>query len=229
MGHLTIKQTNVSVIPNGTTSSVPTTTLSTAPVNGNLLYAILNTYPTTMTAATGWTQDVAYDNGGSHCAAFYKYAGASESTTQSPITNTEQIWEMVMFEVAGVSGTWATDHIATSGSVTSGSLVSGGTNSYSTTNNNELMLTGIVGGPSNTTTGTGSFSQSTTLAQTSVVGGNFNYASSALAGSLFTSTSGTAISDTWSWSTSGYFSGVSLRLQSAAASTAYGQMLLCNI
>lgn len=229
MGVLTVRQTIATVIPNGTSSSVPSGTFASAPNNGNLLYAILNTYPTTMVAASGWTQDVAYDSGGSHCAAFYKYAGASESATQSPITTTEQIWEMVMFEVSGVAGVWATDHIASQGSVTPGVPTSGGTNTTTTGTANQLILTGIVGGPSNSTTGTGSFTQSTTLAQTSVVGGNFNYASNALAGSLFVASSGTTLNDTWSWSVAGYFSGISTQLQSAASNPAYGQMLLCNI
>ena len=181
-----------------------------------------------MVAASGWTQDVAYDSGGSHCAAFYKYAGASESATQSPITTTEQIWEMVMFEVSGVAGVWATDHVSSQGSVTPGSTVSGGTIAITTGTANQLVLSGIVGGPASTTTGTGSFIKSTVLAQTSVVGGNFNYADSALAGSWFIASVGTA-SDTWSWSVAGYFSGISVQLQSAASNPAYGQMLLCNI
>ena len=229
MSHLVVRQRATSGIPNGSSGIAPSVTFGSAPNNGNLLLAFVWQYPNTPTANTGWTSVAEYDNGASHFSVLYKYAGASESATQTPISTVQTHVAITMFEVSGVSGTWATDFIAVGGNVTSGSVLTSDSFSFTTSHANELILSGWCGNTGGTTTGSGTISASAVTSQYSVVGGPDSFAMCAMAGELFEATSGTAVTDNWTYTQGQVISKGYVQLQSAAASTAYGQMLLCNI
>jgi hypothetical protein len=92
--------------------------MASAPTNGNLLVAVVSFYQGASgpVADTGWTEVVNDKTGvsGTNNGVWfgYKYAGAGESTTQTPVTGgsvgvncVTQIWE-----IDGVAGTWASDY-----------------------------------------------------------------------------------------------------------------------
>ncbi len=135
-------------------------TFGAAPTNGNLLVAfmLLDAANGAASANTNWHIETDQDNtDGVRTTVMYKYCGAGESTTQQPITNGEQFWGLVIYEIAGVSGTWATDRVATHmnpipiQSGAGGTICGGG--GFTTANNTELVIGGFLTG--GTTTGDG--------------------------------------------------------------------------
>ena len=86
-------------------------TLSTAPVNGNLLIAMSWNVPSP-SVGSGWTQLLQNGSGTDYGTIYYKVAGASESTTQNPLTANETPGCMVMWEINGQNATWLVQAIA---------------------------------------------------------------------------------------------------------------------
>jgi hypothetical protein len=87
-----------------------------APSNGNLLLAILAAEgsDTSITAGTGWTKQYSNSPGAGEpqqVVVYSKYAGSSESTTQSPTGTIQEFngYSLEVWEISGVTGTWATD------------------------------------------------------------------------------------------------------------------------
>lgn len=130
----------------------PFATLPKAPTNGNLLVAwcyfnAAGGAPAPNTGA-GWQLDTSsrqttsgFDN---YLAVYYKYAGVGESATQTPETVNHNAWDITIWEVSGVTGSWATDHVATTlAAATSPATL---TPSTTTTANNELALVGYASG-----------------------------------------------------------------------------------
>lgn len=85
-------------------SAVPSVTMGAAPTNGNLLVAWVMTNgaaPATNTAG-GWSQISAQSSGLWYFWLLTKTAGASEPTTQSPVTGgSSSYWTIGIYEVAG--------------------------------------------------------------------------------------------------------------------------------
>lgn len=138
------------------------TTLGAAPTNGNLLWCglILDTADGAPNPGTGWVVDTSGNLNGVTVASMYKYAGAGESATQQPVLNGEQFWGISMYEISGVSGVWATDHIATHLNPFPWQSSTGNVTSFATANNNEFVIAmfGTGGGASGdnvTVSGTG--------------------------------------------------------------------------
>lgn len=81
-------------------SNAATVTMGSAPVNGNMLCAIVwATGSPSPSANTGWTLEILNGDGNYWLAAFTKVAGAGESTAQTPTNGTSGqatvgIWEM---------------------------------------------------------------------------------------------------------------------------------------
>lgn len=116
-----------------------------APANGSLLVAMAYVTQTIApTAGSGWTLDssVLDATAGFYVATYYKYAGAGESTTQTPDSALRNGWDVLIWEITGVGGTWAGDHVATT---LFKNVASPYTPSTVTTSvNNELVLYGAV-------------------------------------------------------------------------------------
>lgn len=93
------------------TVSTPSFTMSTAPTSGNWLIATMyyNGSPTP-SAASGWTK-ISGDNSNGFItmAVYYKLAGGSESTTQTPNASGNGADGGTMWEISGLTGTWVTD------------------------------------------------------------------------------------------------------------------------
>lgn len=93
----------VQVATNSATGSSFTATLGTAPTEGSILIAAVSQQGSnTWSAGSGWTmltEATSSDEG----AIFYKVAGASEGTSQTPGTtdNTARIWTCIVAEYAG--------------------------------------------------------------------------------------------------------------------------------
>lgn len=137
-------------------------TLGSAPINGNLLWCglILDTADGAPSPGTGWVVDTTDNLNGVTVVSMYKYAGAGESATQQPVVNGEQFWGISMYEISGVTGVWATDHIATHLNPFPWQTSTGNVTSFNTPNNNELVIAmfGTGGGASGdnvTVSGTG--------------------------------------------------------------------------
>lgn len=210
-----VVQRGVAAIPNGTASWAPTITLSATPASGNLLLTIVYGNPTAMTAATGWTQDAAFASGAYNIASFYKYAGSSESTTQTPVTTSEGLASLIMWEVTNVQGSWAKDHVATTGAASSTANTSDSV-SLTTSKQDVLILAGWAG---NCTVGTGgaagSLSALTVTTQLSnTLGGPTPLYMMAMAGELAVTASGTAITDNWGFSPAAYNNKIYIQLTS---------------
>ncbi len=100
-----------------TIASSPSVTLSSAPINGNLLFACIASFTGNgaMAAAAGWTRLYDDTTGTSgtmnRISAFWKYAGVGESTTQTPTSSSVNAFASAieMWEISGVAGVWATD------------------------------------------------------------------------------------------------------------------------
>ena len=128
--------------------SVPQVTFGAGPTSGNLMLALvwMSKSPQSVgpAANTGWTL-ASNDGPGSGFASYwglyYRYAGASESTTQVMETDTREYWSATVWEVSGVSGVWANDfqgwHDNPTNNLGSTTLT---TSSFNTANNNELVL-----------------------------------------------------------------------------------------
>ena len=136
------------------------------PTHTNLLLAIGFGYtgngtPVANTAA-GWTLLTYTTNGTTEIVSFvvYKYAGASESTTQEPITTGENLWGLSIWEVSGVTGTIGTDVVATHLNPDAGhGTLTGTISSFNTAQANELLI-GLFS--------TDNFTASSTITTTSV-------------------------------------------------------------
>jgi hypothetical protein len=94
-----------------------TATFAETPAEGNLLLAIGFAFAGdgTPNANDGWAVDPAYVTSPTTVITIYvgyRYAGASEPTTQSPIYDGEEQWGLSIFEITGVTGVWATDGVA---------------------------------------------------------------------------------------------------------------------
>ena len=114
-------------------------TLSEAPLDGSLLLALYGWISAAGApgTGTGYTQFGANNNGTYAVAGYYKYAGASESATQTP-ANSAICWCGILYEITGVTGTWADDFIAAHTGL--GVATGGNITSWSTAYNNELVL-----------------------------------------------------------------------------------------
>lgn len=99
-----------------TTGASITGTFTTAPTNGNLIVAYVAQQSTnTWTAQSGWTQ-LTKPFSGDEGAIFYKYAGASETTAQTPCTTSTgtRRWVIHLAEYSGVDSAIApTENAAT--------------------------------------------------------------------------------------------------------------------
>lgn len=130
-------------------------TMGASPVDGNLLLAICDHWGNNPAAGTGWTRYSNNDGStGSGTAVFYRYAsadGTSLTPTTAAFTND---LEIVVWELAGMSGTIGTDLLAESHDIDQTALIHGITRnatSYTTTANNVMML-GMYGGNVSTLT-----------------------------------------------------------------------------
>ena len=95
-----VTATNPSVVQSKVVagSSIASVTMTTAPANGNLLIAFVGS-TSALTANTGWVQ-LDYNTAGMDWGGiYYKVAGASESTTQQPITSGGSPSEIAIYEV----------------------------------------------------------------------------------------------------------------------------------
>ena len=211
-------QRGVSAIPNGTASWVPTITLPNAPASGNLLVAVVYGNSSAMSAAAGWTQDTATASGSYNVASFYKYAGVGESATQTPVSTSESLAGLVMWEVTNVQGAWSRDHVASGGGASS---TANSTDSFSFTTSvqDTLVLGAWVGNcPAGTSAPPGAtLSALTVTAQQpyGTQGGASSLYMLALAGELGVTASGTAVTDNWNLgSDSGYQQKIYIQLSS---------------
>lgn len=142
-----------------------TASFSLTPTNGNLLIAVLlcndlNTTAAVPAANTGWTLSSTSNATGTfsekeYVAIYYRYAGVSEPTTQTPNSSQFGWWSLAMWEVSGVSGTFANDHATDQKgpNVPPFSAVSCVTTGFATSNANALTLGalwGYAGGSTNT-------------------------------------------------------------------------------
>lgn len=126
-------------------------TFPVAPTNGNLLIAMIKHWANGPTPMAGWTQ-ILNANGatGDGVAAYYKYAGAGEPTTQQPASiagsgNCTAIWELT-----GVTGVFATDVVGSTSEVDQAAGASAYTNtSFNTAVANDLVL-GLIGASATT-------------------------------------------------------------------------------
>lgn len=80
-----------------------TVTMPSAPTNGNLLIAMGTC--NSVSAASGWTALTTNGGGAQEGGVFYKVAGPSETTAQLPCGGSGSGIAMVIFEIAGASGT----------------------------------------------------------------------------------------------------------------------------
>ena len=213
--NLTVVQRGTAGIPNGNGSWAPTITLSSAPVQGNLLVAIVYS-SATLSAATGWTQDTAFVSGTYHVASFYKYAGVSESATQSPTTTTVALASLVMWEVSGASGVWANDHVASGGAVTGGTAATSDSFSLTTTIGTELILGGWVGSAPSGSVSSQSGTLSTLLVTTQsyALGGTTPLYVFAMAGELGVIPIGQVVTDNWAYTAAVYQNKIYIQLTS---------------
>jgi hypothetical protein len=190
-------QRGVSTIPNGTSPWTPTITLSSAPVQNNLLIAVVWGVTATPSAGTGWTLDTSFSAGSYYVASFYKYAGVAESTTQTPSSTSQALASLVMWEVAGVSTVWTNAHVASGGSASS---TANTTDSFSLTTSigDTLVLGGWVGASSGGVAGSSfTLSSLSITAAASNQGGTTPVYVMALAGEEVALNSGTVITDNW--------------------------------
>lgn len=135
----------------GGSGAKPGATLLKAPTSGNLLIAICDFIDTggAPSADTGWTLDTSHDNGTFYSAVYYKYAGAGESTSQTPDGTSRTNWNCVIQEISGVGGVWANDHVATTLFTSADNTGKTFTPSTVTTSNaNELIVGACVGSSS---------------------------------------------------------------------------------
>lgn len=136
---------------NGTDGTTTQVHFATAPTNGNLLVAVAMLYAPNgaPNASSGWAiHSQSSGSTGMYVAVFYKYAGASESTTQQPEASGRDYWGLTMWEISGVSGTIGTDLIAAHISEGAQTYPSSGpytTSSFNTGSDDELILGGFVG------------------------------------------------------------------------------------
>ena len=211
-------QRGVAAIPNGTASWVPTITLPNTPASGNLLVAVVYGNASAMSAAAGWTQDTATASGSYNVASFYKYAGVSESATQTPVSTSESLASLVMWEITNVQSTWVNVHVASGGGASS-TANSTDSFSFTTSMQDTLVLGAWVGNcPAGTSAAPGAtLSALTVTAQQpyGTQGGSSSLYMLALAGELSVTASGTAITDNWSLgSDSGYQQKIYIQLSS---------------
>lgn len=88
-------------------STVPSVTMGAAPTNGDLLVAFVITDASSApTANTNWTLQSSQTSGLWYFQVLTKKAGASESTTQSPVTGGSSAhWTVGIYEVSGQNAT----------------------------------------------------------------------------------------------------------------------------
>lgn len=128
---------------NATDTLNPEVTFGSAPTLNNLLIAIcMSQSSPPFTTGSGWTQITATSGGAQNIAAFYKYAGSSESVTQTPNTKQTNQWTVMAWEISGVSGVAANDIAAghVFDLVTNYPGTSGTPTSFNTAHNSELVL-----------------------------------------------------------------------------------------
>jgi hypothetical protein len=124
-------------------------TLAKAPASGHLLLATIQS-DVSPSADTGWTQDDQASSGSQFITTFWKYAGASESATQTPCTFSSGIAICNLKEISGLTGVWTADHVAThiAQQPTSPLNSSYSPASFNTTLANELVATCTIAGAS---------------------------------------------------------------------------------
>lgn len=209
-----VVQRGVSTIPNGTSPWTPTITLSSAPVSGNLLIAIVWGTTGTPSAGTGWTLDTSFSSGSYYIASFYKYAGVAESTTQTPSSTSQALASMAMWEVSFIPPTWAYAHVASGGGASSTTNTS---DSFSLTTSigDTLILAGWLGAEAaGSGGGNGSLSSLSVTASASNQGGTTPVYIMAMAGEKGVVTSGTVVTDNWAYSPAVYQSKIYIQLTS---------------
>ena len=138
-------------VSNRGTPAVPSITFGAGPTNGNLMIAVLYAFNRSSAqspaVASGWTQSSLFsttDGLGFHVYLLvaYRYAGASEPTAQSCTSTSYAEACMEIWEVSGVTGTFANDHVADTNGINAAPWTSGTMTiaSVTTSANNELML-----------------------------------------------------------------------------------------
>lgn len=201
-------------------------TFGAAPTNGNWIIAAVNWWSGSQTLDTGWNLILNVTTAGkSNVSLYYKKAGASESTTQSPFsTPSQNDRSLGMWEVSGLTGTWLTDFIAEHHATDIAGATSVSTTSFNTTAINTMVL-GMIGG--NVATGTtaqapnmsgGTSTQDGNYAQTAGVSTRPSFV---LFHDLFTG-SGSAVVETAAWASQAqqaeFYALISLQWTAAAIS-----------
>lgn len=157
----------------------PGATFSAAPSNGNLLVAFVSWYigNAVLTAGSGWTQLYTDATGTSgtmnRAAVFYKYAGASESATQTPSTTSTNAGCIEIFEISGVAGVWATDFQEEWHGLAKVASPSVTTTAHNTAAANQLVL-GMTCGEINWTSGSQTAAPTNSAGGQTDVDGQFN-------------------------------------------------------
>ncbi|CAB4132024.1 hypothetical protein UFOVP134_3 [uncultured Caudovirales phage] len=191
----TVVQSAINGSP-GSGSAAPSVTMPKAPANGNLLvaYAYFRQLDGAPTANTGWTldADVSILSSGYYVATYYKYAGGSESTTQTPDSVSRENWDCVVWEVTNVSGSWTNDHVST-GSQYGVNASTETPTGITTSNANELVLHGSSYANGS---GLGSLTHLAGVPTSAYLGGGSGYNHYVEARHYVVPTSGTTVGDT---------------------------------
>jgi hypothetical protein len=135
---------------NATNTGTPTIVWGSAPTPGNLLILVgaVRDNAGAPSAASGWTilaSSADSAGTGMYISVYYKYAGASEPTSEKfDNTTTRDQWSVAGWEISGVTGTIGTDVVAThlnSSAAVNANLSYGAT--LVTANANEMVLWGV--------------------------------------------------------------------------------------
>jgi hypothetical protein len=163
---------------NVTDGSAATLHLTSTPTAGNLLVfsALLfdgNGAPST---PTGLTQDTSIDNGVYYQVLLYRYVLAGDGKDWQIDNNTRGFWSGAVWELSGVRGIWAQDHVATHvGLAGAFPSSSGSITGFNTAAANELLL-GFWGG----NCGSGGMASTITQSPIATDDGQFNGTDGAL-------------------------------------------------
>lgn len=198
-GGVAVVQHTFKISNSGTPGSI---TLGSAPTVGNLIVVFVSwseadrALPTINT--TDWTQFIDVVSGSNHPAwALYRYAQFGD-TTALPVLATggaTAYWGATVYEISGVTGTFATDMESHAGVVSAGSASTSTISSLATASPNALVLSHggqYNGGTNPSISGTGSWTTDETH------NNNSNFGSVACAHQTIAG-SGTAITATWNF------------------------------
>ena len=87
-------------------ATIPSVTMGSAPVSGNMLVAFLMTSGSSPATASGWTLQSSSSTGTWYFNIYTKIAGVSESTSQFPVTGgSSSYWTCGIYEVTNQNGT----------------------------------------------------------------------------------------------------------------------------